>query len=118
VKFLADQDVFAITIRALENLKHDVATARALGMARAPDSDLLRVAHEQGRILLTRDRDFGGLVFRRGEAPGVIYLWMQPPTQEAAHAELERVLDLYDERELDHAFVVVEPGRHRIRRLG
>jgi hypothetical protein len=34
------------------------------------------------------------------------------------HAELERVLTLYSEQELQSSFVVIEPGRHRIRKLG
>jgi predicted nuclease of predicted toxin-antitoxin system len=78
---------------------------------------LLRVAHERGRIFVTRDRDFGALVFVQGSGPGVIYLRMLPSTQNAVHVELERVLTLYSEPELQESFVVIEPGRHRNRRL-
>jgi predicted nuclease of predicted toxin-antitoxin system len=67
---------------------------------------------------MTRDRDFGGLVFVQGSGPGVIYLRILPSTQDAVHAELERVLTLYSDVELQGSFVVIEPGRHRIRRLG
>ena len=38
--------------------------------------------------------------------------------QDAVHAELERVLKLYDERQLQSSFVVIEPGRHRMRKVG
>ncbi len=31
--------------------------------SRATDSELLSIAQEQGRVFVTRDRDFGGLVF-------------------------------------------------------
>jgi len=48
VKFLTDQDVFAITVTFLKNLGHDVVTAAQLGMARESDRNLLRVAGEQG----------------------------------------------------------------------
>src|SRR5208337_143433 len=47
---------------------------------------------------------------------GVIYLRILPSNQNAVHAELERILTLYDEQELQASFVVIEPGRHRIRR--
>ena len=58
MRFLADQDVYAITIAFLNGLGHDVV--RALNSVwRAEDAELLRVAHEQGRIFVTRDRDFG-----------------------------------------------------------
>ena len=91
MKFLADQDVYASTIGFLSGLGHDVVPAARLGLAQAEDAELLRIAHEQGRILLTRDRDFGGLVFVQGGGPGVIYLRVLPSTQNAVHAELERI---------------------------
>ena len=118
MRFLADQDVYALTIASLSGLGHDVVPAAQLGLAQAEDAELLRVAHEQGRIFVTRDRDFGALVFVQGSGPGVIYLRILPSTQNAVQAELERVLTLYSEQELQAAFVVIEPGRHRIRKLG
>jgi predicted nuclease of predicted toxin-antitoxin system len=78
---------------------------------------LLRIAHEQDRIFVTRDRDFGGLVFVQGRGPGVIYLRILPSTRGSVHTELKRILTLYTEQELQASFVVVEPGRHRIRKL-
>ncbi len=118
MKFLADQDIYASTIGFLSGLGQDVVAAARLGLAQADDADLLRIAHEQGRILMTRDRDFGGLVFIQAGGPGVIYLRVLPSTQSAVHAELERVLTMYSEQELQRSFVVIEPGRHRIRNLG
>jgi predicted nuclease of predicted toxin-antitoxin system len=115
MKFLADQDVYATTVKLLRDLGHDVVTASELGMAQAEDTELLRVAHEQDRIFVTRDRDYGGLVFVQGSGPGVIYLRLLPSTLRAVHSELERVLALYSEQELQGSFIVVEPGRHRKR---
>jgi predicted nuclease of predicted toxin-antitoxin system len=117
MRFLTDQDVYATTVHFLSGLGHDVVTAAQLGLAQAEDAELLRVAQQQGRIFVTRDRDFGGLVFVGGGGAGVIYLRMSPSTQNAVHTELERVLVLYSEPELQGSFVVIEPGRHRIRRL-
>lgn len=57
MKLLSDQDVYAVTVRLLRELGHDVVTAA------------------------------------------------------------ERGLSLYEEIELLHAFVVIEPDRHRIRKL-
>lgn len=117
MNFLADQDVYAVTIGFLRDLGHDVVTAAQLGMSRAKDSELLRSAHDQGRIFVTRDRDFGALVFVRASGPGVIYLRILPSTQQAVHAELARALTLYSEQQLQSVFVVVEPGRHRVRKV-
>ena len=79
---------------------------------------MLQLAQQQGRILVTRDRDFGGLVFVRGFKSGVVYLRILPSTQNVVHQELARVLVSHSEEELMRAFVVIEPGRHRFRGLG
>jgi predicted nuclease of predicted toxin-antitoxin system len=117
MKFLADQDVYAVTINFLRGLGHEVVTVAQLGMARAKDVELLRTAHDQKRIFLTRDRDFGALVFVQASGPGVIYLRIGPSTQQAVHTELARALTLYGEEQLQSSFVVIEPGRHRIRKV-
>jgi predicted nuclease of predicted toxin-antitoxin system len=117
MKFLADQDVYAATIGFLRNLGHEVITAAELRMSRAKDFQLLRTAHDQGRIFVTRDRDFGALVFVQASGPGVVYLRILPSTQQAVHTELARVLTLYGEQQLQSSFVVIEPGRHRIRKV-
>jgi predicted nuclease of predicted toxin-antitoxin system len=117
MKLLSDQDVFGTTIRLVRGAGHDVVTAAALGLAQTEDVELLRVAQGAGRVLLTRDRDFGHLVFMAGSGGGVIYLRMLPENQHLVHAELETVLASYSQEELLAAFIVVEPGRHRIRRL-
>jgi predicted nuclease of predicted toxin-antitoxin system len=118
MKFLLDQDVYALTARFLKSLGHDVVLVAEIGCSRAEDWTLLQIAQEQGRIFVTRDRDFGSLVFVQGLKTGVIYLRILPTTQNVVHQELGRVLVSHSEEELTRAFVVIEPGRHRFRRLG
>ena len=117
MKLLLDQDVYAVTERFLINLGHDVVPVARLGLSRADDGEILRVAQEQGRILVTRDRDFGNLVFVQTLGSGVLYLRILSSTQSAVHNELERVLQIYTEEELRSAFVVIEAGGYRIRQL-
>jgi predicted nuclease of predicted toxin-antitoxin system len=119
MRFLIDQDVYALTVRLLSGLGHDVVTEAQLGLSQAGDVELLQAAQDQGRVLVTRDRDFGVIVFQSGQssATGVVYLRILPTTQTAVHAELERVLNSYSEQELRGSFVVIEPGRHRIRKI-
>ncbi len=118
MRFLLDHDVYAATGRFLSGLGHDVVAVAKLGLAQAGDSELLTTAHAQNRVFVTRDRDFGGLVFVQDFGAGVVYLRMLPSTQNAVHQELARVLQEHSEDDLMRAFVVVEPGRHRFRKLG
>lgn len=117
MRFLLDQDVYAGTVRFLKTHGHDALPVAEIGLSEAPDETLLKVAQDQKRILVTRDRDYGSLVFLKSLGAGVIYLRVLPNTQDAVHAELTAVLDTYSEEELGRAFVVVEAGGHRIRRL-
>lgn len=117
MKLLLDQDVYASTGRFLDGLGHDVVRAAQLGLSQAADEQLLEVATWESRILVTRDRNYGNLVFVRGLLAGVLYLRMLPSNQQLVHEELERVLKSYSEQELQRSFVVVEAGGHRIRRL-
>ncbi len=116
MRFLTDQDVYAVTVRLLRDLGHDVVTAADVDLARAADTKVLQAAQHDGRVFVTRDRDFGGLAFVEYSGSGIIYLRLMPSTLNAVHEELERVLTLYSEEELRCSFVVVEPARHRIRR--
>ena len=117
MRFLADQDVYALTTRFVRDLGHDVITAADLRLSSASDIDLLQAAIADRRILITRDRDFGSLIFVNAIRGGVIYLRMLPSTLHAVHQELERVLNHYDETVLLQSLIVVEPGRHRVRKL-
>jgi predicted nuclease of predicted toxin-antitoxin system len=117
VRLFLDQDVYSVTAKFLRDAGHDVITASDIGRSRATDTELLGFAHQEGRIMVTRDRDFGELVFLKEMGAGVIYLRLPPAALEAGHKELETVLTAHSEDELRSAFVVVEPGRHRFRRL-
>jgi len=116
MKIVLDEDVYAATGRFLKALNHEVISVLELGLSGRSDEVILRSAMEQQGALITRDRDFGHLVFVKGLGSGVIYLRMLPSTLDAVHRELKRVLDRYKQEELEGSFVVVEPGGHRFRR--
>ncbi|MBI2433405.1 MAG: DUF5615 family PIN-like protein [Candidatus Hydrogenedentes bacterium] len=117
MRFLLDQNVYALTVTLLSQWGHDIVLAKEIGLAEAADPELLASANANGRILVTRDRDFGQLVFNQKLKGGVIYLRIPSCTENSVHDELRKVLLLYHEAELEKAFVVVEPGGHRFRRI-
>jgi predicted nuclease of predicted toxin-antitoxin system len=116
MRFFTDQDVYSSTTEFLRSLGHDVVTAAEVSKSRSIDSELLDFARIERRIFVTRDRDFGRLVFATGMTAGVIYLRITPANTPAIHQELQRILMAYQEDELLQVFLVVEPARHRLRR--
>lgn len=116
--FPADQDVYHVTVQWLREAGHDVVTASDLGMERATDRELLHRSQQMERLLITRDKDFGTLVYlERFEAVGVILLRMLPTNIDEVHSEFERLLHDHSAEELQNLFCVVEPQRYRKRRL-
>ncbi|MGK7927768.1 MAG: DUF5615 family PIN-like protein [Spirulina sp.] len=117
MKFLLDQDVYTVTARFLVEAGHDVLLVGQIGLSQATDEEILKIAQELKRILVTRDRDYGNLVFVRAMGTGVIYLRIFPTTVKTVHNELTRVLEIYSEEELARAFVVLDNNGHRFRNL-
>lgn len=116
MRLLLDQDVYAVTARYLRDMGHDVVEVAQIGLAQAKDEEILRAAQAQNRIVVTRDRDYGNLVFVKALGAGVLYLRALPSTLDAVHAQLSRVLHIHAEDDLARAFVVIEPAGYRIRR--
>jgi predicted nuclease of predicted toxin-antitoxin system len=93
VKLLLDQDVYGMTAKFLDRANLDVVSVAQLGLSRAKDTEVLSTAQSQGRILITRDRDYGSLVFVQSLGAGVIYLRILPSNVNAVHKELMRVIE-------------------------
>ena len=118
MRFLVDQDVYQATIERLKGKGYDVVSVRDLDMARASDEALLEKSIETGRILLTRDKDFGSLVFLNYKnSHGVIFLRISPSLVDAVHHQLDRLLEKKKNEDFKGLFCVVESHRSRIRRL-
>ena len=66
MKFLIDVSASSGSMRTiLTRLGHDVVSASDMAPG-TMDEEILAIATEEGRILVTEDKDFGELVFVRG----------------------------------------------------
>ena len=114
MRFLADENFPGAAVAALEAAGHDVVWVRvsAPGIA---DADVLAKAQDEGRILLTFDKDFGELVANAtvAEPCGIILFRIPPPRSEDATRRLATVLS--SRQDWAEHFSVVEAGRVRMR---
>lgn len=118
MRLLTDQDIYYFSIKWLKKEGHDVLTASDLGMSIVSDEKLLAKAAELNRIFVTRDKDFGALVFLKNKIScGVILLRTTPENIKKTHAVSEILFTEYEEKELQNLFCVVEPNQYRIRHL-
>ena len=114
--FLADESCDFAVVRALRAEKHDVL-AISEDHPGAEDQYVIELAKQEKGVLLTEDKDFGRLVYLTG-APKVGVILLRFPAR--ARRELcDAVVELVKQHKgkLKGSFVVIEPGRIRIRRL-
>ena len=114
LRFLADESCDFAFVRALRQVGYDV-TAVVEFMSGAPDLKVLESAFEEGRILLTEDKDFGEWVFAHKRATAGILLVRYPANLRAQITQAMVELVTKHGTELKNRYVVLEPGRARIR---
>jgi predicted nuclease of predicted toxin-antitoxin system len=116
VRFLLDESADARIRVHLQSLGHDVIGIAREYPAGLADSDVLPIAYRTNRILITRDRDFGELVFVEGQPhAGVIFLRLgSSPPLSTITARLDAVFSEHAQ-ELDR-FLVVTQHMVRVRR--
>lgn len=112
--FLADENVDKVIIERLRADGHDVAWVSEMQPG-ITDDQVMAIANDQGRVLLTGDKDFGELVFRQGLiTTGVVLLRLAGL---AASGKADAVATAIRDHghEFRDAFAVVSPGLVRIR---
>lgn len=115
IRFLADESCDFAVVRSLRSKGCDVV-AVSESLPSAPDREVLRVAVENDRILITEDKDFGEWIFAHKERMQSVVFIRFPGN---ARSKLsETVLSLIEKYGTDLVgnFTVLEPGRARIRR--
>jgi predicted nuclease of predicted toxin-antitoxin system len=81
------------------------------------DAEVMVRAHAEGRIVLTEDKDFGDLVFRRGQTvPGIVLLRIDPAMHTSKIARLDAAIGRFGENLLGR-YTTVEEARFRARPL-
>jgi predicted nuclease of predicted toxin-antitoxin system len=113
LRFLADESCDFVVVRALRAAGHDVF-AVAEQAAGTPDREVIQLALDDGRVLLTEDKDFGQLVFAAfAGSRGVILIRFPSDARTLLASVVVRVADTYA-TQLSSAFVTLSPGRVRI----
>ena len=78
MKFLANENIPFATVLYLRAIGYDI-TSIGIDFPGIQDKMVLALAHEQGRTILTFDRDYGELIFKHQIKPanGVIYFRLE-----------------------------------------
>lgn len=114
MKFLLDVCASSHSLRALlTTLGHDVRLAGERD-PRISDEAILRLAHQEGRVVITLDKDFGELVFVQRRPHAGIIRFLDMPIAEQVLAVRELLSDYQPQLEAG-VMIVVTRGRIRLR---
>ena len=117
MQFLANENVPVVSIRRLRAAGYNVASVIEDSPG-ATDEAILWQAHTKRRIILTFDRDYGELIYRRRlpNPAGVAYFRFAPSTPEEMGEHLIELIEV-GSIILDRKFTVIERGWVRQRPL-
>lgn len=115
MRFLVDESTGAAVAAFLNKEGHDVV-AVADSMPQAIDSEILKLAVSENRIVVTNDKDFGDLIFRSGAAhAGVLFLRLKDQSAANRVAVVKNVIEQHA-NDLADNFVVATESHIRIRK--
>ena len=116
MRLCANENVPGDCVAALCQRGHEVLWVREVARGIGDDAVLAR-AQAEGRLLITFDKDFGELVFRRGKSasPGVVLFRLRKPSPAFLAMRVAQVLESTTEWEGHYA--VVDEHSIRLRPL-
>ena len=116
MKFLADECCDAGLVADLRRDGHDVIYVLEKNTG-ATDDEVLLDAYNEGRILLTEDKDFGELVYRlKKPSRGIILIRIDPKNRYRKWGRMKKLIESYETRLPGH-FTVIDMEKFRFRTL-
>jgi predicted nuclease of predicted toxin-antitoxin system len=97
MRWLVDECVDLDLVAHLRGHAHD-ATYIAETASSASDAEIARLAQGEGRLLLTEEKDFGELIFRRTRlmpVPGCILVRIEPARRALKPVRLQAAIDRF-----------------------
>lgn len=117
-KFILDENLPNSTVEVFTRQGLDASHVRLKGLFALTDKKLIELAKREGRVLVTRDLEFGNLInYPLKSHRGIIVLRLpETYTVRQINKTLEEFLRDVTVSELERALVIVEPKRYRVRK--
>ena len=118
MRCLADMGVSQGVVEWLRSAGHDAIHLRDEGLHRLPNGDIFQKGPVEHRVVLTFDLDFGEIVAAsEGRVVTVVLFRLHNTRTDHVVERLRTVLEQSSGELRSGAIIVVEEGRHRVRRL-
>lgn len=118
MKFLADMGIAQSTINWLKANGYDSVHLRDKGLQSISDTEIVKIAKKEERVILTCDLDFGDLMAASQEiCPSVIIFRLDDEKPKNVNKRLAQILKESFHALEKGAIISVEESRHRVRLL-
>jgi len=118
MKLLIDMNMSPLWVETLKDAAFEAVHWSSLGMANAPDSEIMAFAKTNGYVVFTQDLDFGFLLATTlEERPSVVQVRAQDVLPDMIGKQVIEALQQMKTELNDGALVTVDPKRTRLRVL-
>jgi len=117
MRVLVDENLPRSLARRLSQAGHDAVDLRDLGRGGASDTQVLALANEQDRVLVSANhKHFANvLLFPPAQSCGIVVVRMPKCTIETVMARIQSVLARLRESHIRRSLIIVDPSRVRRR---
>jgi len=117
LKFMIDANMPRLVMRNLNDLGYDTVDIRDIEKPGIDDDRIFELAQQEGRIILTRDQDFGNIIlYPLGTHKGIIVLKTRARSSKEINDLIINFLAEVSEDEILGSLIILEESRYRIRR--
>ncbi len=118
IRFIADMNISPLTVEALAAEGIDIVRVSTLLPANASDKEILSLAREQGRAVITQDMDFSALLALSGQGqPSLVTLRLLNTDPALVTQRLREVLPRIEVALREGCAATVEDHVVRVRQL-
>jgi len=115
MKILVDENIAWRVVDVLRKNGHDVLSIHEEGLSGSSDEIILKIAIKQQRIILTHDKDFGGLLHDLSQPLcGVVLIRLKNQRPDNVIENLLPFLAKVKIAQIQNRLVVLQEGRVRI----
>jgi len=118
IKVLADENIPPPIVEFLHQKGFDIKSLFQGGISGASDKDIMKLACQEQRVLLTFDKHFANVVlYPLSSHYGVIRIRIHPPLISTVTRSLEHFLQKFDLATIRATLIVLERDGFRVRRI-
>lgn len=115
MKVKVDENMPAAMVKLLQEARHDAATVMDEGLSGTDDSEVIKAATSESRILITFDVDFGNIrAFPPGSHAGVVVFRLHDQRWAVLEEPARRMLKSGTLDRLQRGLAIIDESRIRI----